>query len=157
MNYDFDKDDEVLDIADSVHEERDRDVQLGKKIASEKKYHALVGSSRKVTPLDEDSVTSKPDNYASNAEAIIGRNLSEENKEQCAKIIAVVEQASPINVKDNQAKQQRQAAYTDAMQDWDTKLTRRGKARRAFSISIPKRLASLSAFTKSMWPVRHPV
>src|SRR6266851_2670443 len=82
MNYNFDKDDEVLDEADTIHEERDHDVQLGKRIAREKKCHALVGTALKVTPLDDDCVTSKPDNHASNAEAIIGCNLSEEDKEQ---------------------------------------------------------------------------
>ncbi len=122
INYNFDKDDEVLDEADTIHEERDHDVQLGKRIAREKKCHALVGTALKVTPLDDDCVTSKPDNHASNAEAIIGRNLSEEDKEQRAKIIAEVEQALPINVKDIKAKEQRQAAYTDAMKKWDKTL-----------------------------------
>src|SRR6476660_4798310 len=134
MNYDFNEDDEVLDAADSTHDEKDRDVQIGKKIAREKKYYALVGSALKTKPLD-DRVTSQPDEYKSNAESIIGRDLpnvkdadeddpvlKKELVAERAKIIAEVEQALPINVKDNQAKKQRQAALSDVMQKWDKKL-----------------------------------
>jgi hypothetical protein len=147
MNYDFDKDDEVLDTADSVHEERDCDVQLGKKIAREKQFHALVGSARHIAPLDEDSVTSKPDNFASNAEAIIGRNLSED-KEQRAKIIGEVEQASLISVVDSEAKLQRRAAFTDAMQEWNTKL-KQDEGMRVASGFKPKGKAATSTAEES--------
>jgi hypothetical protein len=134
MNYDFNKDDEVLDIADSVHEEKDKHVQLGKHIAREKKYHALVGSALKTTPLDDNCVTSEPNEYKSDAEAIIECDLpSAKDAEddpvvkgelvaKRAKIIAEVTQALPIGVKSKQAKEQRQASFTDAMQEWGTKL-----------------------------------
>jgi hypothetical protein len=50
-NLDYDKDDEVSDRADSIHEEKDDDVQLGKKYAREKKYHALVGGALNAASL----------------------------------------------------------------------------------------------------------
>ena len=75
MNYDFNEDDEVLDASDSAHEERDDDVRLGKKIAREKRYHALVGGALKTTPLDDNCVTSEPAEYKSDAEAIIEHDL----------------------------------------------------------------------------------
>jgi sugar lactone lactonase YvrE len=43
----FEGDDEVLDAADSSHDEKDEDVQEGKTIARERKYHALVGGALK--------------------------------------------------------------------------------------------------------------
>ena len=54
MDYDFNKDDEVLDVADSAHEDRDDDVRIGKKIAREKKYHAARVVTVSATPLDAD-------------------------------------------------------------------------------------------------------
>jgi integrase len=57
MNYDFDKEDEVPDVADWVHDEKNPDVQKGKRIAREKKFHALVGTALSVKAFDEDNVT----------------------------------------------------------------------------------------------------
>jgi hypothetical protein len=121
MNYDFDKDDEIPDVADSIHEEKDPDVKLGKRIAREKQYHALVGTVSAV-PLDDDVVTTAPDNFTSQAEAILDREFTGKGKGQLAAIISEIEKPLPINVAPKEAKEQRNTAFTNAMQEWDTKL-----------------------------------
>jgi hypothetical protein len=47
-------DDEILDADDPFQEVRDRDVQIGKRIAREKKYHAALVRTVSATPLDAD-------------------------------------------------------------------------------------------------------
>jgi hypothetical protein len=121
MDYNFDKDDEVLDAAESIHEERDPDVQLGKTIAREKRCHALVGGALNAASLDDNLVTSKPDDHSLN--------------------IAGGGQPLPANVETEKAKAQRQAAYGDAMKEWNTKL-RQDEGMRVASGFKPKGKAS---------------
>jgi hypothetical protein len=81
MNYDFNENDEILDPADTTHEERDVDVKLGKRIAREKKYNALVGEVT-AGPMDDDCLTS-----------LIERDMGKEVAEN----IVEVAQPSPVN------------------------------------------------------------
>ena len=100
--FDHYNDDEILDAADSAHEEKDEDVQLGRTIAGEKQYHALVGGDLKAAPLDDNLVTSNPEKYT--PDNAVG--------------------ALPLraNVKPKQAKAQRKAALDDEMKEWGEKL-----------------------------------
>ena len=74
MNYDFNENDEILDPADTIHEQRDIDVKLGKRIAREKKYNALVGEVT-AEPMDDDCLTS-----------LIERDLTKEDTNQEAEL-----------------------------------------------------------------------
>jgi hypothetical protein len=60
INYNFDKDDEVLEADDSIQEDRDRDVQLGKQYAREKKYHVALVRTVSAMPLDADLLEPVP-------------------------------------------------------------------------------------------------
>jgi hypothetical protein len=106
MNYDFNENDEILDPADTIHEERDVDVKLGKRIAREKKYNALVGEVT-AGPMDDDCLTS-----------LIERDMGKEVAEN----IVEVAQRSPVAVEAKDAINQRQHKYADAMKEWDGKL-----------------------------------
>jgi hypothetical protein len=98
----FEGDDDRIEAnEEDRHEDKDEDVQQGKKIAGEKKYHALVGAFN-AAALNDNVVTSNPNDHALN-NAGVGQPL-------------------PANVKTEKARRQRQAAYTDAMKEWGTKL-----------------------------------
>lgn len=126
MNYDYNKDDDILDETDFSHEQ-DADVQLGRQIARKKQYHALVDAAG-VQPADEDMfaangfATAEADSFTSETDAIIECELTKDDKKQRAAIVSEIEQPLPIQVADKAAKEQRTAALADAMKDWDTKL-----------------------------------
>src|SRR5262245_42387941 len=84
-------DDEVLDDADALHEEQDADVQLGKRIAKKEKYHALDYCVAGAEALDIDCVTSAPEHFGTNAEAIAERDLSGEAKDTRASAVGFAE------------------------------------------------------------------
>lgn len=101
---DFEGDDEVLEVnEEDRHEERDEELQLAMQYGREGKHHALVGCALNAAALNDNVVTSNPDDHAPN-NAGAGQPL-------------------PANVKSKQAKNQRQAAFTDAMKnEWGKKL-----------------------------------
>jgi hypothetical protein len=121
MGHDFFSDDENLDDVGTAYEERDPEVNLGKKIARDRKCHALVGDALDAKPLDDNDVTDEPKEYGTNAEAIIGAALPIEAGER-AKIKAAVEKKLPKAVRDEVAKKQRTASYDAAMKKWSGKL-----------------------------------
>ena len=99
----FDGDDEVLEVnEEDRHEDKDEELQLAKRYGREGKHHALVGGALNAAALNDNVVTSNPDDHAPNNTGV-GRSL-------------------PANVKPEKAKEQRKAAYTDAMKEWDKKL-----------------------------------
>jgi hypothetical protein len=97
----FEGDDEVLEVnEEDRHEDKDEELQLAKQYGREGKYHALVGGALNAAALNDNVVTSNPDDHAPDN---TGR-------------------PSRANVKPKKAKEQRLAARADAMKEWGTKL-----------------------------------
>jgi hypothetical protein len=98
---DFETGDEVLDTnEEDRHEDKDEELQLAKQYGREGKHHALVGCALNAAALNDNVVTSNPDDHAPDN---TGR-------------------PSRADVKDKQAKEQRLVARADAMKEWGEKL-----------------------------------
>jgi hypothetical protein len=98
----IDTDDETLDAADSSHEEeRDEEEMLRTPIAREKRYNTITGPALSVPALNDNLVVDESDTPSRDDGT--GR-------------------PSRANVKPEKAKEQRRAAFGDAMKEWGTKL-----------------------------------
>ena len=83
-----DNDDKIEENEEDRHEDKDEELQLAKQYGREGKYHALVGGALNAAALNDNLVTSKPDDHTPN-NAGVGQSL-------------------PANVKTEKARGQRQ-------------------------------------------------
>jgi hypothetical protein len=104
MNYDSNENDEVLDQADSAHDEKDKDVKSN------------VPSGVKVIRDGKHNFLPVKDIEAQSHEDYVQQHFDEERVENAEA------DPAPKSVKVGAAREQRQASYKDAMKDWDAKL-----------------------------------
>jgi hypothetical protein len=117
----IDTDDEVLDAADSAHEEeRDEEEMLHTPIPREKRYNTITGPALSVPALNDNLVVEKSD--APSRDDGTGRR-------------------SWANVKPEKAKEQRRAALGDAMKQWGKTLKEDEGMREASGFKIKGKVA----------------
>jgi hypothetical protein len=97
-----DDDEPVVQDNDEGHQEKDRDVQLGKKIAREKKYHAARVGTVSAAPLDGD-VLPEADSQEEQIELRRGKIAEDDEEHEPELLRAITPKTAKQQVKDKLA------------------------------------------------------